>query len=69
MIVLYARPKALWLPPALWTRITIEGDDEETFANLVTSHLLSTRNEVSMEDPEAADGDNADPLDPWGDEE
>ena len=67
MIVIYARPKALWLPPALWTRLTIEGDDEETFANLVTSQLLSTRNEVSMEDPEDTAED--DPLAPWGDEE
>ena len=67
MIVIYARPKALWLPPALWTRITIEGDDEPIIANLVTAHLLSTRNEVSMEDPEA--NAEADPLAPWGDEE
>lgn len=68
MIILYTRPKALWLPPALWTRITIEGDDEPVFANIITAQLLSTRNEVSMEDPEAGD-EEADPLSPWGDEE
>lgn len=66
MIEIFARPKALWLPPALWTRIRIEGDDEETVANLVTAHLSSTRHEVVLEDPE--DGVDADPLAPWGDE-
>jgi len=65
MIVLYARPKAQWLPPTLWTRITIEGEDEEVMANLATAHLLSTRNEVSLEDPDA--DAEADPLAPWGD--
>jgi len=68
MILIYARPKALWLPPALWTRLVIEGDDEATFANLVTSHLLSTRNEVLLEDPAASEEAN-DPLAPWGEEE
>jgi hypothetical protein len=62
MIILSVRPKALWLPPALWTQIKIEGDSEESIANLVTSHLLATRHEVQ------ADEEESDPLAPWGNE-
>jgi len=63
MIELFTRPKALWLPPALWTRVQIEGDDEAVIANLVTAHLLSTRCEVLLEDE-----DDTDPLAPWENE-
>jgi hypothetical protein len=60
MIVLEVRPTNLYLPPAEWTTITIEGDAEEAVANLLTAHLLSTRHEVQDEVEEGAD-----PLAPW----
>jgi hypothetical protein len=62
MIILNVRPTSLWLPPALWTQVKIEGDSEESVANLVTSHLLSTRHEVQSGD------EDSDPLTFEGDE-
>jgi len=53
MIILSVRPKALWLPPALWTQIKIEGDSEDSVANLITSHLLATRHEVQAGDEDS----------------
>ncbi len=53
MIILSVRPKALWLPPALWTQIKIEGDSEDSVANLISAHLLSTRHEVQAEDEDS----------------
>lgn len=62
MIILSVRPKALWLPPAQWTQIKIDGDSEIPLANLITSHLLSTRHEVQ------AGEESCNPLD-WEEEE
>lgn len=62
MIVLHTRPKARWLPPSDWTRIVIEGEDETLVANLVTSQLLHTCNEVTVEDPETADAEILNPT-------
>lgn len=62
MIILNVRPKALWLPPVLWTQIKIEGDSEDAVANLITAHLLSTRHEVQAdeESPEFLDWEEED---------
>jgi hypothetical protein len=60
MIIIEVRPKSLYLPPAEWTTVTIEGDCEAALANLLTAHLLSTRHEVQDDVEEGVD-----PLAPW----
>jgi len=51
-----------WEPPATWTLITLDGDDEDAVANVITSQLLLTRYEVLLDE-------DADPLEPDGDDD
>jgi hypothetical protein len=52
-IKIQVRPRVhSWEPTPNWTLLTIEGDDEDTVANLVTSQLILTRHEISEETPQ-----------------
>jgi len=62
-IKLFTRPAPNpWEMSIPWTVITLDGDDEDAVANVITSQLLLTRYEVLLDE-------DADPLEPDGDDD